>query len=172
MAQQPPVSWQAPYETYGPAPGVRFAGLGARFIAYLVDGFVLGVLITLVTIVYAALMAGAFAGAASSDTPGTFLGPAAGGTLLFLIVTLLLGLAYFPWFWARGGQTPGMKLLSIRVVRDIDGGAVSGGAAVLRLIGFWVSSWVLYLGFIWIFIDKRRRGWHDLLAGTVVIEWR
>jgi uncharacterized RDD family membrane protein YckC len=30
---------------------------------------------------------------------------------------------------------------------------------------------VLYLGYIWILIDKRRRGWHDLIAGAVVIKF-
>jgi uncharacterized RDD family membrane protein YckC len=63
-----------------------------------------------------------------------------------------------------------MRLFRLRVVRDADGGPISGGQAILRLIGFWVSSFVLYLGFIWILIDSRRRGWHDLIAGTVVIE--
>ena len=32
------------------------------------------------------------------------------------------------------------------------------------------SAAVVYLGFAWVFIDARRRGWHDLIAGTVVIE--
>jgi uncharacterized RDD family membrane protein YckC len=56
------------------------------------------------------------------------------------------------------------------VVRDVDGGPLSIGQAVIRLIGYWVSSAVLYLGFIWVLIDKRRRGWHDLIAGTVVVK--
>jgi len=38
-----------------------------------------------------------------------------------------------------------------------------------RRIGFWVSHLVFYLGFIWIFVDKRRRGWMDLIGGTVVV---
>ena len=62
-----------------------------------------------------------------------------------------------------------MKITGIRVVRDRDGGQVGWGAAIVRLIGYWVSGAVFYLGFIWILIDGRRRGWHDLLAGTVVI---
>jgi uncharacterized RDD family membrane protein YckC len=33
-----------------------------------------------------------------------------------------------------------------------------------------VSSLVFYLGFIWILVDKRRRGWHDLIAGTVMVQ--
>ena len=58
----------------------------------------------------------------------------------------------------------------LRVVRDTDGGTVSGGQALLRLVGFWVSGAVFYLGFIWIFIDQRHRGWHDLIASTVVVK--
>ena len=58
----------------------------------------------------------------------------------------------------------------LRVVMDKDGGPVTLGPAVLRLIGYWIDSLVFYLGFIWILIDSRRRGWHDLIAGTVVVQ--
>ena len=174
---QAPVSWQAPVETTGPAPGVRFGGLGARVIAYLVDGFILGVGVTIVSVAFGAVTAGLFAGAAStangdtaSPASGAVIGAWIGGLLLFLLVVFAMTVAYFPWFWARGGQTPGMKMLHLRIVRDLDGGPISASHAILRLIGFWVSSSVFYLGFIWIFVDKRRRGWHDLIAGTVVIE--
>lgn len=157
-----PSSWQAPVEEMGPAPGVRFAGHGARLIAYIVDGFILGVVILALSFVFFAIMAGA----AAADSAGA----AVGGGLLWLVAVFVVSLAYFPWFWARGGQTPGMKIFHIRVVRDADGGPISGTSAVLRLLGFWVNSVVFYIGFIWIFVDKRRRGWHDLIAGTVVIE--
>ena len=79
-------------------------------------------------------------------------------------------LAYFPWFWARDGATPGMRMFGLHVVRDRDGGPISGGQAILRLIGYWVDGLVFYLGYIWILIDKRKRGWHDLIAGTVVVK--
>ena len=79
-------------------------------------------------------------------------------------------LAYFPYFWTKTGQTPGMQIMHIKVVRDKDGGPITMGQAILRLIGFWVSSLVFYIGYIWIFIDKRQRGWFDLIAGTVVIK--
>jgi uncharacterized RDD family membrane protein YckC len=97
---------------------------------------------------------------------------AVGTNIAFIVALVVVALGYFPWFWAHSGATPGMRIFGLRVVRDADGGAVSGGQAVLRLIGFWVSSFVFYLGFIWIFIDKRRRGWHDLIAGTVVVRAR
>ena len=63
-----------------------------------------------------------------------------------------------------------MKMLRLRVVRAADGGPVTGGQAVLRLIGFWISAAVFYLGFIWILFDSQRQGWHDKIASTVMIE--
>ena len=45
------------------------------------------------------------------------------------------------------------------------------GSALLRLLGLYViDGLVFYLGFIWIFVDKRKRCWHDLIAGTVVVK--
>jgi uncharacterized RDD family membrane protein YckC len=87
-----------------------------------------------------------------------------------VIAVFAVSIGYFPWFWARSGATPGMTAMGLRVVRDRDGGPISGGQAILRLIGYVINGLVLYLGFIWIFVDKRRRGWHDLIAGTVVIK--
>ena len=90
---------------------------------------------------------------------------------MLLVVMFILSWFYgglFETYW--NGQTPGMRLFGLRVVRDRDGGPISGGQAILRLIGFWINSAVFYIGWIWIFVDARRRGWHDLIAGTVVIE--
>ena len=87
------------------------------------------------------------------------------GALAFVAGIVFLFI-YFPFFWVRSGQTPGMRLMGIKVVRDKDGGPIGWGSAFLRLIGYWISAIVFYLGFIWIFIDKRKRGWYDLMAGT------
>ena len=169
--QQPPapVQWQPPVVS-GPAPGVRFAGLGARLIAYIIDGFIVTIVIIVVSLVFAAIAAAAFASNTTTDSSGAAVGAVVGGTVVYIVVIFLVSIAYFPWYWARGGQTPGMKMMHIRIVRDADGGPIDGGAAILRLIGLYVSGAVFYLGFIWVFVDKRRRGWHDLIAGTVVIE--
>jgi uncharacterized RDD family membrane protein YckC len=92
--------------------------------------------------------------------------------VLVLLVYLVIVLGYFPFFWARGGQTPGMRPFRLWVVRDQDGTPFGWGTASLRVLGLYVASSVFYLGFIWIFLDKRRRGWHDLIAGTVVVRRR
>jgi len=91
------------------------------------------------------------------------------GGVLVIVAIFAVSLGYFPWFWVKGGATPGMRIFNLKVVRDRDGGPIGWGEAFLRLFGFWVSSLVFYLGFAWILIDKRRRGWHDLIAGTCVI---
>ena len=150
---QQPVSWVAPEVAPGPGPGVEFGGPGARLMGYIVDVLILMAAYFAVAIVFALLASVAL-----------FLG------VLGLVISLFAGLAYFPYFWAKSGQTPGMKLAKIKVVRDADGGPITAGQAILRLFGFWVSGLVLYLGYIWIFIDKRQRGWFDLIAGTIVIK--
>ena len=161
-ASPQPGAWAAPPEPAGPAPGIRYAGHGGRLVAYLVDLLLAGVIGVIVTIALS-LIGVLFESFGFDGLAGVMLGV---GLVAWLVITF----GYFPWFWARLGQTPGMRLFGLRVVRDRDGGPISGGQAVLRLIGFWVNSAVLYIGWIWIFVDSRRRGWHDLIAGTVVIE--
>jgi uncharacterized RDD family membrane protein YckC len=148
-----PQVWTGPDPEAGPAPGIEFGSPGARLVAYLVDQLVQWGL-TLVLILAAAILGAIF-------VPLGALAFVAGLALLFI---------YFPYFWVRSGQTPGMRLMQIKVVRDADGGPIGWGSAILRWIGYWVSAVVFYIGFIWIFIDKRKRGWHDLLGGTVVIK--
>jgi uncharacterized RDD family membrane protein YckC len=145
-------AWVVPEPITGPAPGVYFASHAARLIAYVID-----------TLIQAALFIGLFIVSFVS----AFIAPPL--ILLGLLGGFAVSLAYYPLFWARNGQTPGMWTMHIQVVRDADGGPITSGQAILRFIGYWVSGAVLYLGYIWIFIDKRHRGWHDLIAGTVVI---
>jgi uncharacterized RDD family membrane protein YckC len=158
----PTPGWRPPEEPTGPAPGVRYADHGARLVSYVVDALIAALLTGVVAIVLVFVLAASVA---------SHLGLLAGGVvaLLFLAV-ILIPVAYFPFFWVRGGQTPGMRMFGLRVVMDRDGGPVTLGPAILRLVGYWVDTVVLYLGFVWVLIDKRRRGWHDLIAGTVVIQ--
>ena len=165
-------AWQAPPAEPGPAPGVEFGGFGERLLAYIIDAIILSI----VFIVFGVVGALAFIrdpGLITSDTTIEEFEPTPlGVTLLVAVILLVIAVSvlYFPWFWARSGQTPGMRPFGLYVVRDSDGSPIGWGTALLRLVGFYVSSAVFDLGFIWILIDKRRRGWHDLIAGTVVIK--
>jgi len=162
------VAWEAP-DPRGPAPDVEFAPHGARLVAYLVDGaIVIAVAVILLLVVGAVFIGGT---SMSTDGETLLVGPGAVlATVLLMVGVLFLVLLYFPVFWARGGQTPGMWLFGLRIVRDLDGGRIGWGTAFLRMLGLYASSSVFYLGFIWILVDKRRRGFHDLIAGTVVVK--
>ena len=164
----PPVSWQSAPVQAGPAPGVEFAPHGARLVAYIIDSIILTIIVSLFAITGAILLASGTT--VSGNEVTSVSGGAAGGFVLFVLIGLIIGLLYFPFFWARGGQTPGMRPFGLRVVRDSDGGPIGWGSALLRLVGLWVAALVFYIGYIWIFIDARRRGWQDLIAGTVVVK--
>ena len=159
----PTPGWDTPADlTVGPAPGIRFASPAARLIAYIID-------VVIVSVVSLAVFAvlGVIAAAAGSAGADVIAGL---GIIIAFLVWLAFTFAYFPYFWAKSGQTPGMRTQHIKVVRDADGGPVTGASAVVRLVGYWINGIVFYIGYIWILVDKRRRGWHDLIAGTCVIE--
>jgi uncharacterized RDD family membrane protein YckC len=161
----PPASWAPPAEELvGPAPGYQFGGPGERLVAYIVDSLIVGVIVTVIAIV-GGLVVGASASAGTDILTGA-------GAIVLVIALIVVPLAYFPWFWARRGATPGMRMFNLKVVRDRDGGPISGGSAILRLIGYWVD-WIVFgipIGLLWIFYDKRKRAWHDLIASTVVVK--
>lgn len=165
--QQPGAGWQAPDRTVGPAPGVEFGDFGPRLVAYIIDGLIVGAIVIVVMIAW--LLLALATGGISNDTmsAGSALGLVVG-----VIAVTVVGLGYFPWYWSRDGATPGMRMMGLLLVRDVDGGPISGGQAILRLVGYAVSGMVFYLGYVWILVDKRRRGWHDLIAGTVMIKRR
>jgi uncharacterized RDD family membrane protein YckC len=176
-AGPPPAPWAVPPEPAGPAPGVRFAGHGARLGAYILDAILVGFVATALVILMMVVFFGSLEWSidANGDVIVGDTGAAAGALGLFLLGSILItifALLYFPFFWARGGATPGMRVAGIRVVSDRDGSRIGWGPALLRLIGYWVSGAVFYIGFVWILIDSRRRGWHDLIAGTCVISTR
>lgn len=72
-------------------------------------------------------------------------------------------------FWRYKEATPGKMMLSLRIVDAETGEAPSVAQAVGRYFAYFISMIVLFLGFVWIGIDPRKQGWHDKLAGTVVV---
>jgi uncharacterized RDD family membrane protein YckC len=162
----PPPSGYPPYQGYGqpgayPPPGYapapygvmpRYGGFWIRVVAYIIDVVVIAV------------------GMAAAIIVAALLARAVPVVSLVLIVAAYAGaICYQPYMWWTRGATIGQKALGLRVVRAADGGPISGGTATIRLIGLLISAWVLYLGLIWVAFEPRKRGWHDMMADTVVI---
>jgi uncharacterized RDD family membrane protein YckC len=76
--------------------------------------------------------------------------------------------AYFVVFWSTTGQTPGDRLMQIRVCRE-DGELLKPRKALLRFGAMLLAALPLFAGFLPVLVDDRRRGVHDMLAGTVVV---
>lgn len=72
-------------------------------------------------------------------------------------------------FWIYRSATPGKMIVKAKIVDAKTGGKPSTGQLIGRYFGYYVSMIPLFLGFIWVAFDKRKQGWHDKLAGTVVI---
>ena len=89
------------------------------------------------------------------------------GALLAFGWSLVVG-AYFVLFWSSAAQTPGMRLLRLRV-RGPTGDAPSVGRSLVRFVGLVLAIVPLFAGFLPILFTERRRGLPDLLAGTVVV---
>jgi uncharacterized RDD family membrane protein YckC len=75
---------------------------------------------------------------------------------------------YFVSFWTTVGQTPGMRLMEVRVT-TADGRPPGVGRSLVRVIGLALAIIPLFAGFLPVLVDDRRRGLHDFLAGTVVV---
>ncbi len=71
-------------------------------------------------------------------------------------------------FWRFRGATPGKMLIRAKIVNAETSAPASTGRLIGRFFAYIVSCFFM-LGFIWIAFDKRKQGWHDKLAGTVVI---
>jgi len=72
-------------------------------------------------------------------------------------------------FWMSYGATPGKLLLDCEIVDAQTGEPITLKQALLRYVGYYLSALFMFSGFLWIIWDKRKQGWHDKIAGTVVI---
>ena len=81
---------------------------------------------------------------------------------------MLIAGTYFVLFWSSAGQTPGMRLLRVRV-HGPAGDPPSLGRSLVRLVGLVLAIVPMFAGFIPVLFTERRRGLPDFLAGTVVV---
>jgi uncharacterized RDD family membrane protein YckC len=94
------------------------------------------------------------------SSPGAVLGAAG--------VWSLVVANYFVLFWTLAGETPGMRLMALRVI-DRAGDPPGLGQALVRLVGMILAAIPFFAGYLLILVDERRRGLHDMLARTTVV---
>jgi uncharacterized RDD family membrane protein YckC len=134
-----------------------YGGIGTRAVALAADAAVT-IVILMSVVGVAALVASLVGGLRPEWLVGVLLGS---GWML------VVG-TYFVLFWSSAGQTPGMRLVRLRVLRP-GGDPPSVGRSLVRLVGLVLAIVPLFAGFIPVLFDQRRRGLPDFLAGTVVV---
>ena len=114
------------------------------------------------------------------------------GIIIFPLLTAIYGTAYWEaesfiqgpidfllsWvfpaiavvlFWISRQATPGKMAVGARIVDAKTGGKASTGQLLGRYAGYYVAAIPILLGLFWVAFDPRKQGWHDKLAGTVVV---
>ena len=85
------------------------------------------------------------------------------------LLGIIISMGYFTYFFGNG-QTPGMKVMKIKLCGTDGTYPIRYTRGFLRWVGMIISGVVIGLGYLWILIDENRQGWHDKIAGTYVIE--
>ncbi|HEU5244235.1 MAG TPA: RDD family protein [Gaiellaceae bacterium] len=140
------------------SPASPFAGVASRGVALAIDAS---------AVVVATAVAGGAAGLVGAVVGG--VRPDWLAQALLSLATLAIAFAYFGLFWHTAGQTPGMRLLGVRVLSKRDDGRLTVWQAILRTIGLALAIIPCFLGFVPALFDRRRRALPDYLAGTVVV---
>ena len=133
----------------------HYAGFWIRLAASLIDT----VIFIIVLIVPLTILFGVDFSEADASKPGVLV------NLLQYVATIVITV----WFWVKYLGTPGKMLLKLEVVDADTGQALSTPRAIGRYFGYYISAIPLMLGFIWVAFDRKKQGFHDKLAGTVVI---
>lgn len=145
--------------TLPPVEQIRYASFFRRLFAYLLDN----------------LLIAAFTAFVTTVTLGEAVTDITDFENIFLVAQMVYGLnsaafiGYFTITTGSSGQTAGKYLMGVRVSRD-DGGDIGYGTAFVRSLSYFISGFILYLGFLSALFSKKSQALHDMIAGTVVLE--
>lgn len=134
---------------------LEYVGFWRRVLASIIDSLLIG-MITLPLLL-------AFYGIAYLSSDNFIDGP-----IDFLVSYVLPAVAII-LFWVWKQATPGKMAISAKIVDAKTGKEPSLGQYIVRYLSYFVSLLPLCLGFLWVAFDSKKQGWHDKIAGTVVI---
>jgi uncharacterized RDD family membrane protein YckC len=140
-----------------PLTEVEYAGFWRRFLASMIDGVII------IVITMPLLMWVYGPGYLESQETRLIAGPAE------FFISYVFPLVATVLFWKYRAATPGKMALKLKIVNAADFAPLSTGQAVGRYFAYIPAALVFCLGLLWVAFDARKQGWHDKLAGTVVI---
>jgi len=158
---QPPVPPAAPQQV-GNLMGAPKASFLHRFLAWLIDIIIVGIINSILTVISGA----PFIFNEFTYNPATMAAQYA----VTSTVGLLVGIAYFVYFWGATGQTPGKMAVGIKVIGTDGSLPIGYPKAFVRYIGYIVSSIICMLGHLLILVDEDNQALQDKIAQTYVVK--
>ncbi|RMH37602.1 MAG: RDD family protein [Nitrospirae bacterium] len=155
---------------------LRYAGFWIRLWASLLDT----ILVLMIVVPFLQFASGSalpsfdFSGETSSDLMRLFYvnswSLVGKGPVDFLISWVLPAIAVLA-FWICRSATPGKMAIGAKIVDATSFTDPTVKQLIVRYVGYYLSMLPIFppLGIIWIAFDPRKQGWHDKLAGTVVV---
>ena len=160
----------------------ELAGFWIRFASWMLDGILYGIVAAVFVIPAIILGVMSFDGCRWVETDERFddtlelicpPGKPEAGSIVGAVVLGLIGVLLVMWLYVRAlgkGQTWGMRMTSIKLVRSDNGMPVGFGKALGRtLFANFVSAQVLYLGYLWAAWDDKKQTWQDKICSTYVV---
>ena len=135
---------------------INYAGFWSRVGATLID--------TIIVMIVTVPLLLAIYGASYWENESFIAGPAD------FVISYVLPAVLVILLWMKLSATPGKMAIGATIVDAKTGGKPTTGQFVIRYLGYFVSTIPLLLGFIWVGFDPRKQGWHDKMAGTVVVK--
>jgi len=150
---------------------VRYAGFWRRFIAHLIDQFVVGIAAFVIFIPGLALM-GVGIGAGIMEESESAIGLIIAAIAAYLVAILLIVIGQWLYYAmmesSRKQATLGKLALGI-VVTDLSGNRISFGRATGRYFGKIVSGMIMCIGYIMAGFTERKQALHDIMASCLVV---
>lgn len=134
---------------------IKYGGFWIRLAASMIDSvLMLAIILPIITIFYGP---GYFTSTAPIKGPVDFI-----LTWIFPFIAIII-------FWRYKSATPGKMLFRLIIVDAKTLQKPTTKQLIIRYFGYYLSTLPFCLGFLWIAFDPKKQGWHDKLAGTVVI---
>ncbi|MBM3621256.1 MAG: RDD family protein [Alphaproteobacteria bacterium] len=170
--QQPPYPPQQYGAPYAAAPAAQFGGFWVRFVAYFLDGLIVGIPMWILIAVFAGGTVASLGGT-STEQEQVAAAAAVGGIIFLIFIVAFVGVWLYEALMTSSerGATLGKRALGLRVVKS-DGTRLSFGRATGR---FFAKAFITGLipfgiGYIMAGFTDRKRALHDMIADTVVVK--
>jgi uncharacterized RDD family membrane protein YckC len=149
----------------------EFGGFWRRGIAFLIDGFIITFIWCILFCVGSVALWLGFPAQHKGLLSVGILELGVKFIFFYTLAAVSAHMLYFIYFHEASGQTPGKMLLGVRVIQAT-GEEMTFGISFLRWAGYLISFVFWGIGFLWVMFDREKQGWHDKIAGTVVIRTR